>query len=195
MDEKIITPEESLLIISKTIEETKKRFYNSGHIILFWGLLTFVVTLSQFILIKLEYYEINWYPNFLYPLGAIYTFIYGWSQTRKKNLPKTIIGTILASLGWIVGMNLMIMGFFFSHKLGEAIAPVFLVILAIMVFICGISVRYKPMIWGGILLNMMGLACFLIGWEYHPLIMSLGALVALVIPGLLLVMNKRKENV
>ncbi len=195
MDEKHITPEESLLIISRTIEETRKKFENGSHFILFWGLLTFIVAMSQFILIRLEYYSINWYPNFLYPLGAIYTFIYGWRIARKKNLPRTIISTILGSMGWVVGLNLMIMGFFFSNKLGQAIAPVFLIILAIMVFVCGVSIRYKPMIFGGIILNTMGLAAFMISWEYHPLIMSMGALVALVIPGLLLVMNKKKENV
>ena len=36
MDEKI-TPEESLLLITKTIEETKKRFKENGHIIILWG--------------------------------------------------------------------------------------------------------------------------------------------------------------
>jgi len=32
--EERITPEESLLLISKTIEETKQRFQENGHIII-----------------------------------------------------------------------------------------------------------------------------------------------------------------
>jgi hypothetical protein len=36
MNEKI-TPEESLLLITKTIEETKQRFKENGHIIILWG--------------------------------------------------------------------------------------------------------------------------------------------------------------
>lgn len=195
MDEKIITPEESLLIISKTIEQTKKSFENNGHIILFWGLLTLIVTLSQFVLLQMEYYSIHWYPNFLYPLGAAYMLFYQLRLSRRKNLPKTIIGRILASLGWIVGLNLMIMGFFFSGKLGQSIAPVFLILLAIVVFVCGISVKYLPMIMGGILLNILGLTAFLFDWQYHQLFMAFGALVGLVIPGILLNRNKQKQHV
>jgi hypothetical protein len=36
MNEKNFTPEESLLIISKTIEETKKKIQENGHIIVLW---------------------------------------------------------------------------------------------------------------------------------------------------------------
>jgi len=48
MDEKI-TPEESLLLITKTIEETKQRFQENGHIIILWGCLTFMVFFSQYV--------------------------------------------------------------------------------------------------------------------------------------------------
>ncbi len=45
MNEKNFTPEESLLIISKTIEETKKKIQENGHIIVLWGSLIFLVFL------------------------------------------------------------------------------------------------------------------------------------------------------
>ena len=112
MEEKTLTPEQSLLLITKTIEETKERFKENGHILVFWGVLMLIVIGSQLILSLLELYKFTMYPVYLYPLGGVY-MIYIWINERKKNMPKTIIGNILGNIGWIIGMNLMIMGFLF----------------------------------------------------------------------------------
>jgi Ca2+/H+ antiporter len=94
-------------------------------------------------------------PVYLYPLGGVY-MIYIWMKEKKKNMPRTIIGNILGNIGWIVGMNLLIMGFFFSDQLGEALG---------------------------------------IARDYHGFSMMLGAVIGLIIPGILLNMTRRKENV
>lgn len=195
MDKTSLTPEESLLLITKTIEETKKRFEENGHIFIFWGALMLIVVMSQLVLSLLEYYSLAWYPVFLYPLvGTIYLF-YIWKEEEKKNMPKTIIGNILATMGGVVGMNLMIMGFFFGHKLGEAIVPVFLILLALLIIVSGTSIKFKPLIIGGVLLNLIGLVTFLFDRNYHGFSMMLGAIVGMIIPGILLNNARRKENV
>jgi len=191
----MLTPEESILLITRTIEDTKNRFRENGHIILLWGFLMFVVTLSQYILLRLELYRIHWYPNFLYPLGAVYTFVYFLKEHKKHNLPRTIIGNIIGALGWLLGANFMILGFFFSQKLGEAIAPVFLIFLALFTFVSGIAIRFRPLIIGGIVLNLTGIATFYFDWIYHLLIMSIGSVIALIIPGILLNRESKKEDV
>jgi hypothetical protein len=196
MDEKKLTPEESLLLISKTIEETKERFKENGHILVFWGIITFTVFFSQYILVELDLYkvfDIIW-TTILFPLGGIY-MIYIWIKEKKKNKPKTIIANILQNLGWIVGMNLLIMGFFFSGKLGEAMGPVFLILLALMIIVSGLSIKFKPLIIGGALLNLIGLATFFFDMDYHGFSMMLGSVVGLIIPGILLNNARRKENV
>jgi hypothetical protein len=134
------------------------------------------------------------YPVYLFPLGAIYMF-YIWIKEKKKNLPKTIIGNILGNLGWVVGMNLMIMGFLFSGKLGEAMAPVFLILFALFIIVCGLTIKFKPLTIGGVLLNLIGLGSFFLDRDYHGFSMMLGALVGMIIPGLLLNIARRKENV
>jgi hypothetical protein len=194
MEKTIFTPEESLLLITKTIEETKERFKENGHILVFWGTLIIIVFGSQLILSLLELYKYTMYPVFLFPLGAIYMF-YIWIKEKKKNLPKTIIGNILGNLGWVVGMNLMIMGFLFSDKLGEAMAPVFLILFALFIIVCGITIKFKPLTIGGVLLNLIGLGSFFLDRDYHGFSMMLGALVGLIIPGLLLNIARRKAYV
>ena len=189
-----LTPEQSLLLISKTIEETKERFKENGHIFIFWGTLTLIVFASQLILSLLEFYKYTMYPVYLFPIGGIY-MIYIWVKEKKKNVPKTIIGNILGNIGWIIGMNLLIMGFFCSGQLGEAMAPVFIILLALMSIVCGLSINFKPLTIGGILVNLIGLGSFFLDRDYHGFSMMLGAVVGLIIPGILLNIARRKENV
>ena len=189
-----LTPEESLLLISKTIEETKERFKENGHIFIFWGSLMLIVFGSQLILSLMELYKFTMLPVYLFPIGGIYMF-YIWKEEKKKNKPKTIIGNMLGNLGWIFGMNLMIMGFLFSGKLGDAMAPVFLILFALFISVCGLSIKFKPLIIGGVLLNLIGLGSFFLERDYHGFSMMLGAVVGLIIPGILLNIARRKENV
>jgi hypothetical protein len=196
MDEKI-TPEESLLLISKTIEETKQRFKENGHIIILWGVITFVVFASQYI-----FSAIGWYKKFdiiwttaLFPLGAIYTFIYIKKNIKSRNLPKTFLTRVMQTMGWAMGANLMIMGLLFRQQLGDAMAPVFIILLALSIIVMGASIKFKPIFIGGILMNLIGLGSFLISRDYHGFSLMLGALVGLIIPGILLNKAHRKENV
>ncbi len=191
MEKTTFTPEESLLLITKTIEETKERFKENGHVLVFWGILMLIVIGSQFILSLLELYKYTMYPVYLYPLGGVY-MIYIWVKERKKNMPKTIIGNILGNIGWIIGMNLMIMGFFFSNQLGEAMGPIFIILLALMIIVSGLAIRFKPLIIGGALMNLIGLASFFLDRDFHGFSMMLAAVVGLIIPGILLNSARRK---
>jgi len=195
MKNSTLTPEQSLLLITKTIEETKERFKENGHIFIFWGTLTFIVFASQLILSLLELYKFTRYPVFLFPLvGGTYMF-YIWIKEKKQNMPKTIIGNILGNLGWIFGMNCMIMGFFFWSQLGEALAPVFLILFALFISACGLTIKFRALTIGGLLLNLIGLGSFLLDSNYHGFSMMLGAVVGLIIPGILLNIARRKAYV
>ncbi len=195
--EENITPEESLLLITKTIEETKQRFQENGHIIILWGVITFVVFASQYI-----FSAIGWYKKFdiiwttaLFPLGAIYTFIYIRKNIKRRNLPKTLLTRVLETMGWAMGANLMMLGFLFGKQLGDAMAPVFIILLALSMIVTGASIKFKPLFIGGILMNLIGLGSFYFSRDYHGFSMMLGALVGLIIPGILLNKAHRKENV
>ena len=195
MKRSTLTPEESLLLISKTIEETKERFTENGHIFVFWGSLILIVFGSQLILSLLELYKYTMVPVYLFPTGAIYTGFYVWKEYKKNNAPRTLLGNVLGSMGWVVGMNLMLMGFLFSDKLGDAIGPVFIILLAMMIVVSGSAIKFKPLIICGILMNLIGLASFLIDRDYHGFSLMLGAVVGFIIPGILLNRSGRKKNV
>ncbi len=195
MENSTLTPEQSLLLISKTIEETKERFKEFGVVFIFWGTLTFIVFGSQLILSLLKLYDYMILPVYLFPLGGIITGIWAWKEHKHKNIPKTMIGNVLQNFGWIIGMNLMIMGFLFWDKLGEAAGPVFLILFAQIIIVSGLSTKFRPLIIGGASINLIGLGSFLVDSDYHGISMMLGAVVGFIIPGILLNKARRKENV
>ena len=197
MDKTILTPEESLLLISKTIKETKQRFKDNGHIIILWGVLMFTVFFSQYIFSITGLYkkfDIIW-TVILFPLGAIYTFIYVRKTVKKKNLPKTLLSRVIETMGWTMGLNLMVLGFLFGKQLGDAMAPIFLIFLALSMIVMGASIEFKPLFIGGLLMNLIGFCTFYLARDYHGFSMMLGAIVGLIIPGILLNKARRKENV
>jgi hypothetical protein len=195
MEKTTLTPEQSLLLISKTIEETKDRFKEYGGVFVFWGSLTIIVFGSQLVLSLLELYKFTMWPVYLFPVGAIITGIWAWRDHKKLNRPKTFIANVLQNIGWIIGMNLMVMGFLFSNQLGEAMGPVFIILFAVMILVCGLAIKFKPLIIGGAITNVIGLASFMIDTNYHGFSLMFGALVGMIIPGLLLNRARRKENV
>ncbi len=197
MNKTNLTPEESLLLITKTIEETKQRFQENGHIIILWGTITFIVFLSQYILVLLELHkvmDIMW-TCILFPLGGVYTYIYFRRKVEKKNIPMTIIGRTIGTMGWVFGVNLLILGFIFGRQLDKAAVPIFLILLALFIIMTGISLKFKPLTIGGILLNIIGFGTFLINTDYYGLSMMVGSVVGLIIPGILLNRANRKEHV
>ena len=195
MEKSELTPEQSLLLISKTIEDTKERFKEHGGIFIFWGSLTVLVFGSQLIFSLLELYQFTMLPIYLFPLGAILTGLYVWREYRRHNIPRTIIGNVLQNIGWVVGMNLMIMGFLFSDVLGDAMGPVFIILLALMIIVSGLSIRFKPLTIGGALANLIGLGSFFFERDYHGISLMVAAVVGMIIPGIMLNIARRKSDV
>jgi hypothetical protein len=197
MEKATLTPEESLLLITKTIEETKKQFQENGHILILWGIITFTVFFSQYIFSITGLYkkfDIIW-TVILFPLGAIYQFIYVRKTMKKKNLPKTLLTRVITTMGWAMGFNMLILGFLFGQQLGNAHAPIFLILLALSMTVIGASIEFKPLFIGGILLNLIGFCTFYLDRDYHGLSIMLGAVVGLLIPGILLNKARRSDHV
>jgi len=190
-----LTPEESLLLITKTIEETKQRFEENGRIIILWGVLTFIVFFSQYMFSitgLYKHFDIIW-TTILFPLGGIYTVMY--VRKTEKNLPKTLLSRVIGTMGWAMGLNLLVLGFLFSQQLGNAHAPVFIILLAMSMIVIGASIEFKPLFIGGLLLNVIGFCTFYLDRDYHGFSMMLGAVVGLIIPGILLNNARRKHHV
>ncbi len=50
---------------------------------------------------------------------------------QENNVPKTMLLRVIQTMGWAMGMNLMVLGFVFSDHLGDAMAPIFIILLLV----------------------------------------------------------------
>jgi len=194
MENKEFTPSESLALIANVISEAKSRFKDNGFSFIFLGLCSFISSLGQFLLIKLEYYQINYYPYFIMPVAGAITYYY-YKNKRKVVKSKNIIGSLLSILGAIMGLNTMIAGFFFWEEFGIALIPVMLILFSIWSALAGVLIKNRVFLISGIVINIIAYLSFYIGREYHPLVLSIVSLIGIVIPGLILNYSSKESHV
>ncbi len=193
METNKLSPEKSLELITQVINEARTKVEENGFIYMFWGALIAIAALSQFVLLTYEYYHIHYYPYFLMPIGGIFT---GYYFSKKGKTPQNQISKII-SIGWMVlSVNMMILGFVFATTLKEHLTPIILILQGVGLIISGGAIKSKLLLYAGIAINISGLVCFNLAWIYHPLLSGVVAIIAIFIPGLILmIQHKNRSNV
>jgi len=192
MKEQTPTPTESLEIIRRMIEGSKARLNENGFIYLFWGWLILFCALAQFALFQAELYAYNYFPYFLLIPAGIYT---GIVESRKhRNSADSYLNRVMAVLWVPLAFNLGIVGFFTWPLLELSPTPFILIFLAIGATVSGGLLRFNPLIWGGILCNLIGLAGLMTPNLYHPLLLAAGIVFAELVPGYMLRKKYRQSH-
>jgi hypothetical protein len=194
MNNNNFTPEQSLELITKIINEARSKFQENGYMFIFWGILIATASFSQFFLLQNGFYEISWYPYFLMPAGAVVTGIY-YSKPGKRNNKNQI--TRIVSISWVtLSVNIILLGFLFAPYLKENLIPLILILLSIGTLISAGAIKSNLLYFSGAVINISGIACFYLNRIYHPLLMGFIAVVAILIPGIILAfLNKKRRNV
>lgn len=189
-----LSPEKSFELITQVINEARSKFEENGFFYMFWGALIAVASFSQFILLKSEYYIIHYYPYFLMPIGAIYSFVY---YSKKKGKSKhNLISKIISALWVTLSLNMIVLGFLFGSHLKENIIPIILILLSTGTIVSGTSIKSKLLLYSGVIIGFSAFIGFYIESIYQPLLMGLVSIIAIFIPGIILmIQHKRKENV
>ena len=193
MENQNFTPEKSFELINQVINDAKSKFEENGFIFAFWGVLDAVAAFGQFILLKNGYYAINYYPYFLMPLGAIYTVYYYYKKGRGR---QNQIGKMLSFVWIAVVLNIFILGFLLPGILKQQLIPVILILVGIGIIVTAGAIKSRLILYSGIIINFAGLACFGLEWIYQPLLLGIVSVVALLIPGIILMVeHKKRQNV
>ena len=193
MKDQELSPKESLSVISKMIERSKTRMNENGFIYLFWGWLMSLCAIAQFVLLQLEYYEINYYPYYLAIPAGIYTGIY-YSRESKKEQGSSFLGNIFGALWISVGINIFITAFIFSFTFNINPIPFILMMLGIATIVSGQVINFRILIIGGIICNLLGVATIFIPFIYHPVIVALAIIAADLVPGYALRNKYRRSH-
>jgi uncharacterized membrane protein len=197
MAEENFSPEQSLQVIQSMIEKAKNQFSENGHLYLLWGWVVFVCSVAQFVLLKIVHYEKHYYVWMLCWLAVVYQIFYLRKQHRQqkvRNYADTMAGFI-----WISFFILMMLIGVSLGRIGEAnyyklISPVFLAMYGVPTFLCGILLRFRPLVIGGIGCWALSVLAQFIPYDYQLLLLSAAMVIAWIIPGYILRSNYQKQK-
>jgi hypothetical protein len=188
-DEKIMTGEESLKIISEMINKAKVNIRQGSFHLLFWGWLIFICSLSEYLLYKLTDLTNPWIVWLLVIPGAFVSMIYGYVKGRKAKVHT--YAEMIYVWTWMGFLVSAIILFILLSEDMESVAPFILTLAAVPTFISGFIIKFKPLIIGAITFWIFALVAHFGGHEIAPLAVPVAMLTGYLIPGYLL---KRKVD-
>lgn len=192
MEEKNLTQNESLELITKMIKETRNNLErDGGSIYLLWGYVWLFVSLTiYFLLMKTGDYRIQWLW-FAIPVIGYPAMIYLLNNNKKGavSLPGRFIGNVWIVIGIVAGLLSLYM--LIDYK---AFPILFIMALLINtgVAISGLIIKFKPVIVAGFLGILLSFVILMISGLNQILIFSSFSIIMLIIPGHILNSASRK---
>jgi hypothetical protein len=187
-DEKLMTGQESLKIITDMINKTKVNIRQSSFHLLLWGWLIFFCSLSEYLLFKFTDYATPWYVWFFVIPGVFVSVIYGFVKGRKESV--YTYATNLYVWTWIAFMVAAIVMFTVIWGSWELFAPLILTLAAVPIFISGVVIKFRPLLIGAFTFWIFALVARFSGPEIAPFAVPVAMLTGYLIPGYIL----RKRN-
>lgn len=159
MEERKISENESIEIITSMIARTKERYMlGDGNIMLMWGYVTASVAILVWVLLAITHNPaVNWLWYLIWIIGGIATPIMAKKQTVEKGV-KTFTDKIISRIWSIVGISAIVstavcLGLFLAKGI-DAWAAMFIFALIIVPFAeiaNGIVLNESSYVWGGTL--------------------------------------------
>jgi hypothetical protein len=189
--EKTLTPEESLKLISQTIANYKRNYKEEGYYFLLWGWVCALASLSHFgiikVLLNLKYFNligtfsfINW--GLFLSVGMILAYRHRYRQTITVSSHLKKFTAIL----WQVNGIAIAISVFLSFKFKVSPIPLILLVVGSATLITGMLIKYKPLILGGATLFLFCVITSFFPNEYQLLFNALALGLGYLIPGYML---------
>lgn len=181
------SPQQSIQLIESMINRAKDKFAEDGSMYLVWGWFVFVCSLLQFVLLHVFKYQ----HHYIVWLATLPVFIYQYFYTKKKYTSKTvitytdsIIGFVWITFSIVIVLLGFLIGFLTTGEYYTHIIHILLAVYGMPVFLTGVIVRFKPLIYGGIACWILCIiSTFIKNYDYQFLLIPVAMLFAWIIPG------------
>ena len=193
MEDKILNEKESLELISKMIQNTQQKLESEqGRPLLIFGYITVIISVFVYVLLKTTnsyYSNLLWFTIPL--LGGLFMFILRKKRTKYvKTYIDGIVNIIWSTIGAIV-ILLSFSSFFISLNY----VALMLLLLGIATTLTGLIIKFKPIIFCGIIGTLGCVLPFVFNGCEQVLIFGLFIAIMMIIPGHILNYKGRKANV
>jgi hypothetical protein len=191
------SPQQSLQLIESMINRSKDKFAEDGLMYLFWGWLVFACSLLQFILLHIMQYP----RHYIVWLATIPAFIFQFLYVYKKRKQQTvvtytgyIIGFVWITFAVVIILLSFLIGFLTTGEYYTHIIHILLAVYGMPVFLTGVIIRFRPLIYGGIACWILCIAStFIKVYDYQFLCIPVSMLVAWIIPGYMLRLKNKSQ--
>jgi hypothetical protein len=195
-NDKVLTPEESLQLITKTIASIKENYKKDNYYFILWGWMVTLASVSQFamlrILISMKSYEnLNLYSFLIWGIIiAVGVFLQYYHILRKESLDATGHMGKFFKILWQSSGIAIILAVLISIKLHVFPNPFVLTIAGLATLVSGRLINFKPLIFGGISFFVFAIAASFYNNEYQLLIGAAAIIAGYIIPGYMLKHSK-----
>lgn len=183
-EEKQLTSQESLKIITDMIDKTKVNIRQGSFHLLFWGWLIFTCNLSEYILYRFSNVQKPWLVWLLVAPGIFISFTYGFLRGKKEKA-YTYAGLIY-TWTWVGFSLAAIVLFILMRDDMGSVGPFILTLAGFPTFISGFIIKFRPLVIGGITFWLCALVASFTGPAFSPVIFSVAILAGYLVPGYLL---------
>lgn len=192
MEDKNLTQNESLEIISRMIKETRNNMERGGgNIFLLWGYICLIVSLAVYCLLSnTGDYRFNWLW-FAIPVVGYPGMIYMLKKREKGAI--TIVSRVISNIWIVLGIvaGLLSIYMFVDYK-AYPIMFVMSLLINSGVAISGLVIRFRPIVIAGFLGILLSFGMLMVAGINQILIFALLAVIMLIIPGHILNNASRK---
>jgi hypothetical protein len=186
MDEKNLSGEESMQLITKMIGQAKNQYYESGLGALLWGFTNFICFTLAYMQATLAWFKLPFNPFYLMFITFILQFYFDRKERKYK---RTVTYKDEAhKYVWLAfGISVLILTIAGGiANIGYLVLPLLLLLFGLPTFISGCINKFPPFIIGGIVCWMLCIVAFFYQSYFTYLLVAAGAGVAWIIPGFIL---------
>jgi hypothetical protein len=196
MQEEKFSPQESLHLISETINKVKASYHDTGIGPILWGC---VVTFCSLVSYYASLHKITWlFSVWLLTIIAVVPQVMISIKEKKQKKFVSFNDVATGAIWTIFGFSMFVVSILdniLHARYHTGIhASVYMLIYGIPTMITGAVCNVRTMLWGGILCWVFAVASTFVNYPYPFLFMAASAIAAWLIPGLLLNAKYRKQK-
>lgn len=201
-NEKTMTPEESLQVIRKAILHSRNNLREGSFYYLLWGwILLFASLLCYFVLwyfLRREMYQgLYWKAITSWAIPIFIGFIIQWvykTRNKRQDVVRSHIHHYLVYLWAVTGI---IFGLLVAicYILDVYPEPFILAVMGLSTFISGIMIRFRPLMYGGVLFVLASLVSAFVPGYNQLIVFAISIVLGYLVPGYLLKMSKNENHV
>lgn len=186
MEEKILSEEESLRLITKMISQAKNNYYESGLGALLWGFTNFICFTLVYLVETTNWFRMPFNPFYLMFITFILQFYFDRKEKKYKQT-FTFKEEILKYVWFTFGFSVLILTIAGGYaNIGYIVLPMLLLLFGIPTFITGCANKFIPFILGGIACWTFCIIAFFYKTDFTYMLVAMGAGLAWIIPGFIL---------